>query len=196
MNKVFNLYMWILVDCVWADWEIGECSKECGSGTRSNVRIPKIRASNGGKECAGSNEITEVCNTQKCSGIFWLLIKDYSQKACSKIFKKFHEWIKKDMSEDKDLTTWYKVDCEWKEWEVGQCSKECGGGIRTNVREPKTKADHGGDNCVGSSNITESCNTHECPSKWQWFYLKVPYLEFYMVIKFIWHGFIEFHLLF
>ena len=55
------------------------------------------------------------------------------------------------------------VDCEWDDWKIGICSKECGGGTRTNVRTPKIDAAHGGEECNGSSNITESCNTHECP---------------------------------
>ena len=55
------------------------------------------------------------------------------------------------------------MDCEWKEWKVGECSKECGGGIRINVREPKIDAENGGQECFGSANITESCNTQECP---------------------------------
>ena len=32
-----------------------------------------------------------------------------------------------------------------------------------NVREPKIDAENGGQECFGSANITESCNTQECP---------------------------------
>ena len=62
-----------------------------------------------------------------------------------------------------DKKCWNTVDCEWKEWIIGECSKECGGGIRINVREPKIDAENGGQQCFGSANITESCNTQECP---------------------------------
>ena len=57
------------------------------------------------------------------------------------------------------------MDCEWHDWNIGRCSKECGGGTRINNRTPKIDAAHGGEECHGSSNITESCNTRECPGK-------------------------------
>ena len=55
------------------------------------------------------------------------------------------------------------VDCEWDEWKTGECDEPCGGGMRTNTRIPKVDAQHGGEECTGSSSITESCNQHECP---------------------------------
>ena len=55
------------------------------------------------------------------------------------------------------------VDCEWDEWQTGECDEPCGGGMRTNTRVPKVDAQHGGEECTGSSSITESCNVHECP---------------------------------
>ena len=55
------------------------------------------------------------------------------------------------------------VDCVWEEWIVGECSRTCGGGIQTNTRKPSTTSAHGGKECSGSSNITKSCNTQDCP---------------------------------
>ena len=55
------------------------------------------------------------------------------------------------------------LDCKWDEWNIGECSEECGGGIRTNTRKPKVEAEHGGEDCSGSPSITESCNVQECP---------------------------------
>ena len=57
------------MDCEWAEWEIGECNEDCGGGTRTNVRTPKVKAANGGTECQGSSNITESCNIQECPGI-------------------------------------------------------------------------------------------------------------------------------
>ena len=56
------------------------------------------------------------------------------------------------------------VDCEWDEWNIGECDKSCGGGIRTNTRVLKVNEQHGGVKCSGASNVSESCNIQECPS--------------------------------
>ena len=55
------------------------------------------------------------------------------------------------------------VDCVWDKWQVGECSKRCGGGTRTNIRKLKVNSAHGGEACYGMPNITESCNVQECP---------------------------------
>ena len=57
------------------------------------------------------------------------------------------------------------IYCEWNEWESGACSKECGGGIRTQVRTKKVEEAHGG-TCEGERLLREPCNLHECPSKY------------------------------
>lgn len=56
------------------------------------------------------------------------------------------------------------VDCEWNDWEEGECSVECGGGTRINTRHEKNKESNGGKECSGLSNFTEACNTEHCPS--------------------------------
>ena len=58
------------------------------------------------------------------------------------------------------------VDCVWGSWEIGECSLSCGGGIQTNTREPNITAAHGGEECSGSSTVTESCNIQECPGRY------------------------------
>ena len=56
------------------------------------------------------------------------------------------------------------MDCEWDEWEVGECSKSCGGGTRTNSRK-RIVGGYGGKDCSGSSIVLENCNVQECPGK-------------------------------
>merc|ERR1712179_420155 len=63
LKKLFGI---VAVDCVWDEWEIGKCSKSCGGGNRTNVRIPKVEAKHGGEECQGESETTEECNTLQC----------------------------------------------------------------------------------------------------------------------------------
>ena len=48
-------------------------------------------------------------------------------------------------------------------WKVGACDKPCGSGHRINTRIEKIEAKNGGEECSGLSNITETCNDHECP---------------------------------
>ena len=55
------------------------------------------------------------------------------------------------------------VDCEWAEWEHGECSKTCGGGERTKIRNMEVEANFGGLECSGLSTEIESCNKDECP---------------------------------
>ena len=54
------------------------------------------------------------------------------------------------------------VDCEWDELQVGECDKDCGGGLLTKTRVPKVDEKHNGKACTGHSSVTESCNVHEC----------------------------------
>ena len=53
------------------------------------------------------------------------------------------------------------VDCEWNIWEIGECSKSCGGGTRTNTRTKKREESLGG-TCIGDSSKKEDCNTDQC----------------------------------
>ena len=56
------------------------------------------------------------------------------------------------------------IDCEWNDWELGMCSKPCGGGTRTNTRTKKSEAENGG-KCEGENAVEEPCNTQSCPGK-------------------------------
>ena len=57
---------WV-VDCVWSEWFIGECSERCDGGKRTNVRYKEIVESNGGS-CSGDFKTDESCNTDSCPG--------------------------------------------------------------------------------------------------------------------------------
>ena len=66
------------------------------------------------------------------------------------------------------------VDCEWGQFEIGECSQTCGGGMRTNTRSHIVTAEHGGVECVGPNAVNETCNIQECPGK-------NPYLSLVLV---------------
>ena len=54
-----------VVDCVWDDWKIGECSVTCGGGTRTNSRS-KIMEEKTNGVCIGKPTAQENCNDQIC----------------------------------------------------------------------------------------------------------------------------------
>ena len=55
------------------------------------------------------------------------------------------------------------VDCEWEEYVPGECSLDCGGGVRPMVREIKQEAAYGGKECEGDAHGYEDCNMQCCP---------------------------------
>ena len=59
------------------------------------------------------------------------------------------------------------VDGGWSDWtDWTSCDAPCGGGMRDRSRECNNPPpQYGGKECAGSSNETEHCNEHECPSK-------------------------------
>ena len=60
------------------------------------------------------------------------------------------------------------VDCEWNDWQEGECSVTCAGGLRTNTRTKKVVESDGTDDvgvCEGEPTMEEECNTEACPRK-------------------------------
>ena len=63
------------------------------------------------------------------------------------------------------------VDCTWGDWDLGECSATCAGGIRIDTRNIATEAMHGGF-CDPEGDVRrEICNTQACPRmlKFQYF---------------------------
>ena len=77
------------------------------------------------------------------------------------------------------------VHCEWNDWEIGTCSKPCGGGSRTNTRTQKVSAAHGGNECNGTTSVDESCNVQECPGKEVFFCPRPIIKEIHFSVEFI-----------
>ena len=48
------------------------------------------------------------------------------------------------------------VNCEWGDWSFGECSRTCGGGMRTKIRKYI-------DGCPGDHKVNEECNIKHCP---------------------------------
>ena len=75
-----------IVHCEWGEWIIGECSEECGEGTRTNTRTLKVPSDYGGKECDGPSSFEETCTLQDCSGITRLvhLVRCFTKSSIKK----------------------------------------------------------------------------------------------------------------
>ena len=56
----------------------------------------------------------------------------------------------------------YSVDCIWVEWNIGDCSHECGGGHRIKTRQKLEEELYDG-KCEEEASITEECNMSPCP---------------------------------
>ena len=60
------LLICVLVDCVWGEYAIGECSKTCGDGVQTLSREILAAAEFGGKECEGPSTKEETCFIAEC----------------------------------------------------------------------------------------------------------------------------------
>ena len=77
------------------------------------------------------------------------------------VFRKKIKWLSYTLCVD---VFFHSVHCEWDDWIIGECSRTCAGGWRIKTRTAKIVAEHGGEECTGSSSVEESCNLQNCPS--------------------------------
>lgn len=75
------------------------------------------------------------------------------------------KWCQRGACVLKDLEKLKVINGDWGEWQdYGECSRNCGGGVRKSYREcDNPKPRNGGKYCVGPRVRYESCNTFECP---------------------------------
>ena len=140
------------VYCQWGSWGSAECSRTCGGGTRTRVRSKTLTEIN--TACSGSPIKVEPCNTAKCQNKYLLQLFHNTILWCN---------IPKCHKQNKISFLQPKVYCQWGSWFVGGCSKPCGGGTQTMVRQ-KTQIEVG-TACNGDNIKQVSCNTEKCPGK-------------------------------
>jgi len=82
-----------------------------------------------------------------------------------------HEWSCDAKYSDAD----FDVDCYGSWSNYGQCSKTCGGGVKTRTYSISQKKEYGGTSCSwrDGSQDTASCNNQQCPKDcvgaWSWY---------------------------
>ncbi|XP_078377130.1 SCO-spondin-like isoform X1 [Oculina patagonica] len=167
----------------WGKWSA--CSKTCGTGTQNRKRKCEGYSGN----CAGSNEETRHCNTQKCPAAVvdggWGDWSDWSacSESCgpgSSIRSRQcnnpapgpggkpctgHPVSSKSCNEGS-----CPVDGGWGDWsDWSACSVSCGPGSSIRSRKCNNPApSSGGKQCTGLPVSSKSCNEGSCPVDGGW----------------------------
>ena len=76
VNSSYFLFLASKIDCEWGEWQIGDCSKTCGKGSRTRTRTKIVEEANGGK-CEGGSTMQEPCEEQDCPGNFIIIHNIY-----------------------------------------------------------------------------------------------------------------------
>ena len=147
---------------MWGEWS--DCSKACGDGVLTRKRVHSIFAQYGGQNCTGEQQVTQHCNVmddlKKTIAQQEQTIKDltdqlYPSKSCHEKY-----WRVRQITQKLPCLA---VDCVWGEWsDWSECSKPCGGGVKSKSRVIATEAKNGGKACSGNSMESEQCNVHFC----------------------------------
>ena len=58
----------LAIHCMWGEWELGECSEECGDGQRTDTRVKLVEEQYRGT-CSGQPSRIETCKIKECPGI-------------------------------------------------------------------------------------------------------------------------------
>ena len=70
-----NICIVVVVDCIWGEWFLGECSAECGGGIELDFRHKIQEELFGGKPCEGEHIRHEDCNTHNCPSMTYQLFQ-------------------------------------------------------------------------------------------------------------------------
>ena len=65
-----------------------------------------------------------------------------------------------------------KIDCKWGPYgNWSACTKSCGGGFQTRLRDIEQQAQNGGEKCSGESTDLRVCAEHACPGEKEKLYI-------------------------
>lgn len=154
---------------IWSDWTTGECSKPCGTGTRTKTRTCITPAD--GVGCIGEATKTEPCNLSPCD-----VYSDWIPGACSKecgtgTRTKTRTCVtpgdgvncKGDVTKTEPCNT-FPCAAGWGAWVNGTCSTKCGPGTIKRTRVCVNPAL----GCEGPAETSDECNLGPCPIDGIW----------------------------
>lgn len=161
---------------VWSDWALGDCSKPCGTGTRTKTRSCLTPAD--GVSCKGETTTTENCNTNACVAGWggWETTGACSSSCGPGTIKKKRTCLTPALgcAGDSEATEACNlapcpIDGAWSDWkDATTCTKPCGGGEVTQSRTC-TPPQNGGRPCAdGPTTRTVACNPAPCPIDGVW----------------------------
>ncbi|CAK8695094.1 uncharacterized protein LOC143446070 [Clavelina lepadiformis] len=151
----------------WEPWVWTDCSKSCGTGTRSATRqcvggiVP-------GEGCVGPSKMSEDCNAQICA--HWSEYEPWSNCDDTCMESKERHCVGGQIGNDGCIGDAIATQtcCEdFGQWsEYGDCSETCGGGERTRTRNCPDPIRCLPDEHGTSTSQTQPCNIDICPGKW------------------------------
>ncbi|XP_033738097.1 SCO-spondin-like isoform X2 [Pecten maximus] len=163
----------------WMEWS--ECSHTCGGGNRTRDR-ECVGTMHGGNLCEGQYNQTEGCNSHECpiDGV-WELWGMWGE--CSVTCANGTQWRDRDCigpfygganctGPSNNSQDCFPRPCPvagvWENWgSWGMCNVTCGGGEQMRLRDCDGPF-YGGDDCQGTNEDFQACNTHECPIDCIW----------------------------
>jgi len=172
----------------WGTW--GQCSSECGQGTRSRSRKVESAPSNGGSPCEGGGN-TCLQEMGSCSGdceggevgdddngdyndnsdngdngdsgAGWGFLGGGENTTPAEGLE--GTTTKRPVFPTENSDEEYAIDCIWSEWdEWGACTASCGGGQKSRSRQITTMASTFGQPCASQPSMEiQVCAAEECP---------------------------------
>ncbi len=139
--------MLIAVDGMWGAWTGWDpCDANCDTGYQNRTRlcdspVPQY----GGADCVGNDYETQTCNTHNCPSKYSTVHTTLSL----------------------NINMLIAVDGMWGAWTGWDpCDANCDTGYQNRTRLCDSPVpQYGGADCVGNDYETQTCNTHNCPSK-------------------------------
>lgn len=167
------------VDCQTSPWgSCSECDATCGGGMHTCKRTVMQRAKRGGKACPAVLRSKFACNTHACpvdcmvsAWEKWSLCTKSCGAGTQSRFRTVVQQAAlggkacppreahRKCNHDKACP----VDCRMSSWGAwSKCSKSCGSGVSTRLRQITDHSTFGGHRCPAWME-TNKCNVHACP---------------------------------